>query len=223
MKKDYLFNSLAIFISILGSFGVERLIEDRKEKKEIEILETNLLHELEQNYFSLLALRGTLNSVIDVSDSITSNWKNIDSKKIKNFHQNNIYDRNERIEFILSNSYGFNAKNMYLNSLINSGLILKIKSTTLRNQIESINLLVNEGYLNSNQSIKGNILNWFKVKSENERTLDNNFLFDKHKDFKLLRLLTLRRRNEIYKLSGVEANIKFLEGIIAEIKSSGLF
>ena len=223
MKKDYLFNALAIFISILGSFAVERLIEDRKEKKEIEILETNLLHELEQNYFSLLALRGTLNSVIDVSDSITSNWKNIDSKKIKNFHQNNIYDRNERIEFILSNSYGFNAKNMYLNSLINSGLILKIKSTTLRNQIESINLLVNEGYLNSNQSIKGNILNWFKVKSENESTLDNNFLFDKHKDFKLLRLLTLRRRNEIYKLSGVEANIKFLEGIIAEIKSSGLF
>ena len=223
MKKDYLFNALAIFISILGSFGVERLIEDRKEKKEIEILETNLLHELEQNYFSLLALRGTLNSVIDVSDSITSNWKNIDSKKIKNFHQNNIYDRNERIEFILSNSYGFNAKNMYLNSLINSGLILKIKSATLRNQIESINLLVNDGYLNSNQSIKGNILNWFKVKSEDERTLDNNFLFDKHKDFKLLRLLTLRRRNEIYKLSGVEANIKFLEGIIAEIKSSGLF
>lgn len=223
MKKDYLFNALAIFISILGSFGVERLIEDRKEKKEIEILETNLLHELEQNYFSLLALRGTLNSVIDVSDSITSNWKNIDSKKIKNFHQNNIYDRNERIEFILSNSYGFNAKNMYLNSLINSGLILKIKSTTLRNQIESINLLVNDGYLNSNQSIKGNILNWFKVKSEDESTLDNNFLFDKHKDFRLLRLLTLRRRNEIYKLSGVEANIKFLEGIIAEIKSSGLF
>lgn len=223
MKKDYLFNALAIFISILGSFGVERLIEDRKEKKEIEILETNLLHELEQNYFSLLALRGTLNSVIDVSDSITSNWKNIDSKKIKNFHQNNIYDRNERIEFILSNSYGFNAKNMYLNSLINSGLILKIKSATLRNQIESINLLVNEGYLISNQSIKGNILNWFKVKSEDESTLDNNFLFDKHKDFKLLRLLTLRRRNEIYKLSGVEANIKFLEGIIAEIKSSGLF
>ena len=223
MKKDYLFNALAIFISILGSFGVERLIEDRKEKKEIEILEINLLHELEQNYFSLLALRGTLNSVIDVSDSITSNWKNIDSKKIKNFHQNNIYDRNERIEFILSNSYGFNAKNMYLNSLINSGLILKIKSATLRNQIESINLLVNEGYLNSNQSIKGNILNWFKVKSEDESTLDNNFLFDKHKDFKLLRLLTLRRRNEIYKLSGVEANIKFLEGIIAEIKSSGLF
>ena len=223
MKKDYLFNALAIFISILGSFGVERLIEDRKEKKEIEILETNLLHELEQNYFSLLALRGTLNSVIDVSDSITSNWKNIDSKKIKNFHQNNIYDRNGRIEFILSNSYGFNAKNMYLNSLINSGLILKIKSATLRNQIESINLLVNEGYLSSNQSIKGNILNWFKVKSEDESTLDNNFLFDKHKDFKLLRLLTLRRRNEIYKLSGVEANIKFLEGIIAEIKSSGLF
>ena len=102
-------------------------------------------------------------------------------------------------------------------------LILKIKSTTLRNQIESINLLVSGGYLNSNQDVKQNILDWFKVKSEKERNLDNNFLFDKHKDFKLLRLLTLRRRNEVYKLSLVEANIKFLEEIIAEIKANGLF
>jgi hypothetical protein len=223
MKKEYLFNALAIFISIVGSFGVERLIEYRKEQNEIEILEINLLHELEQNYYSLLSLRGTLNSVIEVSDSITSNWKDIDSRKIKKFHQNNIYDRNERIEFILSNSYGFTSKNMYLNSLVNSGLILKIKSISLRNSIESLNLLVNGGYLSSNQSIKDNILDWFKFKSEDESSLDNNFLFDKHKDFKLLRLLTLRRRNEIYKLSGVEANIKFLEEIIAEIKANGLF
>ena len=223
MKKEYLFNAIAIFISIVGSFGVERLIEYRKEQNEIEILETNLLDELEQNYYSLLSLRGTLNSVIEVSDSITSNWKDIDSKKIKKFHQNNIYDRNERIEFILSNSYGFTSKNMYLNSLINSGLILKIKSISLRNQIESINILISGDYFNSNQSIKDNILDWFKLKSEYESSLDNNFLFDKHKDFKLLRLLTLRRRNEIYKLSGVEANIKFLEEIIAEIKANGLF
>tara|TARA_B100000886_G_scaffold94022_1_gene62184 strand:+ start:968 stop:1639 length:672 start_codon:yes stop_codon:yes gene_type:complete len=223
MKKEYLFNAVAIFVSILGSFGVERLIEDRKEKNENEVLKTNLVHELEQNYYSLLALRATLNSVIDVSDSVTSNWKNIDSKKIINFHQDNIYDINERLEFILSNSYGFTEKNMYLNSLVNSGLILKIKSTTLRNQIESINLLVSGGYLNSNQDVKQNILDWFKVKSEKERNLDNNFLFDKHKDFKLLRLLTLRRRNEVYKLSLVEANIKFLEEIIAEIKANGLF
>lgn len=223
MKKEYLFNAIAIFVSILGSFWVERLIEDRKEKNENEVLKTNLVHELEQNYYSLLALRATLNSVIDVSDSITSNWKNIDSKKIINFHRDNIYDINERIEFILSNSYGFTEKNMYLNSLVNSGLILKIKSTTLRNQIESINLLVSGGYLKSNQDVKQNILDWFKVKSEKERNLDNNFLFDKYKDFKLLRLLTLRRRNEVYKLSLVEANIKFLEEIIAEIKANGLF
>jgi len=223
MKKEYLFNAIAIFVSILGSFGVERLIEDRKEKNENEILKTNLVHELEQNYYSLLALRGTLKSVIEVSDSITLNWKNIDSKKIINFHQNNIYDINERIEFILSNSYGFTIKNMYLNSLVNSGLILKIKSNTLRNQIESINLLVSGDFLTSNQGVKEKILDWFKVKSENERTLDNSFLFDKYKDFKLLRSLTLRRRNEVYKLSLVEANIKFLEEIIAEIKANGLF
>ena len=223
MKKEHLFNAVAIFISIIGSFGVERLIEYRKEQNEIKILETNLLYELEQNYYSLISLRGTLNSVIEVSDSITTNWSNIDSRKIKKFHQENIYDINERIEFILSNSYGFTAKNMYLNSLVNSGLILKIKSITLRTQIESINLLVNGGYFYSNQSVKDNILEWFKVKSEDESSLDNNYLFDKHKDFKLLRLLTLRRRIEIYKLSGVEANITFLKEIIKEIKEKGLF
>ena len=223
MKKEHLFSAVAIFISIIGSFGEEILIEYRKEQNEIKILETNLLYELEQNYYSLISLRGTLNSVIEVSDSITTNWSNIDSRKIKKFHQENIYDINERIEFILSNSYGFTAKNMYLNSLVNSGLILKIKSITLRTQIESINLLVNGGYFNSNQSVKNNILDWFKVKSEDESSLDNNYLFDKHKDFKLLRLLTLRRRNEIYKLSGVEANITFLKEIIKEIKEKGLF
>ena len=223
MKKEYLFNAIAIFVSIVGSFGVERLIEYRKEQNDNKILETNLLHELEQNYYSLIALRGTLNSVIAVSDSITSNWKKINSKKIKNYHQNNIYDRNERIEFILSNSYGFTPKNMYLNSLINSGLILKIRNIVLRNQIESINLLVSKGYLDSNTNIEENIMNWFKEKSEDESTLNNNFLFDKYRDFKLLRLLTMRRRNEIYKLSGVEGNIKFLEQIITEIKMNGLF
>ena len=106
MKKEYVFNAIAIFISILGSFGVERLIENRKENNEIEILESNLLHELEQNYFSLLSLRGTLNSVIEVSDSITINWDIINSNKIKIYHSNNLYDINERIEYILSSSFG---------------------------------------------------------------------------------------------------------------------
>ena len=46
---------------------------------------------------------------------------------------------------------------MYLNSLINSGLILKIKNSTLRNQIESVNLLVSGGYMKSNEVIENNI------------------------------------------------------------------
>ena len=223
MKKEYIFNGLAIFFSVLGSFGVERIIEYRKEQNEIEILETNLIHELEQNYFSLLSLRSTLNSVIEVSDSITANWGRINSEKVKYYHQNNLYDINERIEFILSNSYGLTHKNMYLNSLINSGLILKIKSSNLRNQIESINILVSGGYMKSNDVIERNILGWFNEKSLIEKSLNNDYIFNKHKDFELLRLLTLRRRNEIYKLSGVDGNIHFLEQVIREIKEDGLF
>ena len=223
MKKEYLFNAIAIFISIVGSFGVERLIEYRKEQNEIKILETNLLHELEQNYYSLLSLRGTLNSVIDVSDSITANWNSISSIKVKIFHSNNLYDKNERIELILSNSYGLTPRNMYLNSLINSGLILKIKSSTIRNEIESVNLLVSGNYLQSNKVIENNIKDWFIKYSKKEESLNNELIFNKYKDFELYQFLTLRRRNEVYKLSGVNGNIKFLEEIINEIKANGLF
>ena len=223
MKKEYLFNAIAIFISIVGSFGVERLIEYRKEQNEIKILETNLLHELEQNYYSLLSLRGNLNSVVDVSDSIITNWNSISSIKVKIFHSNSLYDKNERIELILSNSYGLTSRNMYLNSLINSGLILKIKSSTIRNEIESVNLLVSGNYLQSNEVIENNIKDWFIKYSKKEESLNNELIFNKYKDFELYQFLTLRRRNEVYKLSGVNGNIKFLEEIINEIKANGLF
>ena len=223
MKKEYLFNAIAIFISIIGSFGVERLIEYRKVQNEIEILETNLLDELEQNYYSLLSLRGTLNSVIEVSDSITSNWENINSAEVKAIHSNTLYDITERIEYILSSSYGLTPRNMYLNSLINSGLILKIKNSTLRNQIESVNLLVSGGYMKSNEVIENNIKDWFIKYSKKEESLNNDLIFNKYKDFELYQFLTLRRRNAVYKLSGVNGNIKFLEEIINEIKANGLF
>jgi len=223
MKKEYLFNAIAIFISIIGSFGVERLIEYRKEQNEIEILETNLLDELEQNYYSLLSLRGTLNSVIEVSDSITSNWENINSAEVKAIHSNTLYDITERIEYILSSSYGLTPRNMYLNSLINSGLILKIKNSTLRNQIESVNLLVSGRYMKSNEVIENNIKDWFIKYSKKEESLNNDLIFNKYKDFELYQFLTIRRRNEVYKLIGVNGNIKFLDEIINEIKANGLF
>ena len=223
MTKEHLYNAMAIFISIIGSFGVERIIEYRSEQNQIELLENNLIHELEQNYYSLISLRGTLNSVIEVSDSITMNWSTINSEKIKSFHSKSLYDINERIEFILSRSYGLSPKNMYLNSLINSGLILKIKSSTLRNQIESVNLLIKGGYMSSNDLIENNIRKWFIKYSNAEESLNNDLIFDKYKDFELLKFLSLRRRNEVYKLSGVNGNIKFLEEIINEVKEKGLF
>ena len=221
MKKEYLFNAIAIFISIVGSFGVERFIEYRKEQNEIKILETNLLHELEQNYYSLLSLRGTLNSVIQVSDSITSNWGNISSIKVKKSHSNSLYYITERIEHILSSSYELTPRNMYLNSLINSGLILNIRSSTLWNQIESVNLLVSGGYMKSNDVIENNIKDWFIRYSKKGVSLNNDLIFDKYKDFELYQFLTLRRRNEVYKLVGVVGNITFIKEIINEIKESG--
>ena len=223
LKKETVFNAFAIFISILGSFAVERYIQFNKEQAELQILENNLLYELEQNYFSLLSLRGSLKSVIAVSDSTTSNWSGISSQKIKKYHQDNLYDINERIEFILSNSYGFSAKNMYFNSLKNSGLILKIERKELRNEIEVVGSLINRNYYSSNQKISEGIRAWFHEKALIEESLNFDLIFDKHKDFELLTLLSDRRRNEIYKLYGVENDIEFLERLIDDIKTKGMF
>ena len=223
MKKKHLFNSVTIFLSIISSFSIDRYIEYKNERVQLETLEINLLHELEQNYYSLLSLRSKIKSVISVSDSVTANWEVINSKQIKSFHQDNLYDINERIEFILSMSEEYDSKNLYFNSLINSGLILKIKREKLRNEIESVGSLLNSNYFSGNNSITNDILNWFKTKSEIEKSLDNDFIFDKHKDFELMRMLTLRRRNEIYKLTGVNRYIKFIETLIVEVKEEGIF
>ena len=221
--KNNLFNAIAIFFSILGSFAVERFIQDINEKEQLQTLESNLLYELEQNYYSLLSLRGKLKSVISVSDSVTANWSTFNAAKVKSFHQDNLYDVNNRIEFILSRSFSFSPKNMYFNSLTNSGLILKIKRKELRNEIESVGSLINQNYYGSHQGISNDVMDWFKSKSKIERTLNNDIVFNKYKDFNLLQLLTIRRRNEIYKLYGVDNDIKFLKKLIEEVKSKGLF
>ena len=82
------------------------------------------------------------------------NWSTINSEKIKSFHSNSLYDINERIEFILSRSYGLSPKNMYLNS-DKFRINFKNQSSTLRNQIESVNLLI-KGYMSSNDLIENN-------------------------------------------------------------------
>lgn len=223
MKKDGLIQAFAIFFSILGSFGVERYINYRNEQNELKIIERNLLNEMEQNYYSLLSLRGTIESVVAVNDSILVNWEGITSKEIRNYHSNDLYDVNEKLEYILSNSYGYEPKTMYINSLIYSGLILKINSKLLRNKIESFNLYVNSEWLGANENIELEIRDWFKQKSLIEKTLNNDLVFDKYKNFELFRMLRYRRTNEIYKLGTIRGNIRFLEDVIKEIKENGLF
>ena len=82
MKKKHLFNSVTIFLSIISSFSVDRYIEHKNERVQLETLEINLLHELEQNYYSLISLRSKIKSMISVSDSVTGNWEVINSNQI---------------------------------------------------------------------------------------------------------------------------------------------
>ena len=77
--------------------------------------------------------------------------------------------------------------------------------------------------MKSNDVIENNIKDWFIRYSKKGVSLNNDLIFDKYKDFELYQFLTLRRRNEVYKLDGVDENITFIKEIINEIKESGLF
>ena len=77
--------------------------------------------------------------------------------------------------------------------------------------------------MKSNEVIENNIIDWFIKYSKEEESLNNDLIFNKYKDFELYQFITIRRRNEVYKLSGVNGNIEFLDEIINEIKVNGLF
>ena len=85
MKKS-IFNALAIFISIFGSFAVERYISKINVQNSKEILASNILYEIDQNYYSLLEVRTALLAVVEVTDSILFNWETINAEKIKDYY-----------------------------------------------------------------------------------------------------------------------------------------
>ncbi len=101
MKANF-FSAIAIFFSIIGSFSVERYIQKIKLKEDNSILSKNVLYELEQNYFSLLTTRAELKSVVDVTDSILSNWSYLNSEKIKNYYFQNQYALRDDMKTILA-------------------------------------------------------------------------------------------------------------------------
>ena len=221
MKKS-IFNALAIFISILGSFAVERYISKINDQNSKEILASNILYEIDQNYYSLLEVRTALKSVVEVTDSILLNWKTINAKKIKSYYISNQYAKRDDLKTILSISPPHRVKKMYFNSLINSGLILEINNQLIREKIESIYNLINYG-INYGDSNSNKIISWFDEKQLIEKTIDLEFIFNKNKDFDIFKLLNERRRLQVGRLYGVENSIKFFEEIKDGLNKNSFF
>lgn len=221
MKKS-IFNAFAIFISILGSFAVERYISKINAQNSKEILASNILYEIDQNYFSLLEVRTALQAVVEVTDSILINWKTINAKKIRDYYILNQYALRDDLKTILSNSPPHRVKKMYFNSLINSGLILEVKNKLIREKIESVYNIINYGvnYGNSNSE---KIINWFDKKQLIDKTIELDFTFNKHKNFELYKLINERRRLQVGRLYGIENSIKFFEEIKDELNNNSFF
>jgi hypothetical protein len=221
MKKS-IFNALAIFISILGSFAVERYISKINDQNSKEILASNILYEIDQNYYSLLEVRTALKAVVEVTDSILLNWNTINAKKIKSYYISNQYAKRDDLKTILSISPPHRVKKMYFNSLINSGLILEINNQLIREKIESIYNLINYG-INYGDSNSNKIISWFDEKQLIEKTIDLEFVFNKNKDFDIFKLLNERRRLQVGRLYGVENSIKFFEEIKDGLNKNSFF
>jgi len=221
MKKS-IFNALAIFISILGSFAVERYISKINDQNSKEILASNILYEIDQNYYSLLEVRTALQAVVEVTDSILLNWNTINAKKIKSYYVSNQYAKRDDLKTILSISPPHRVKKMYFNSLINSGLILEINNQLIREKIESIYNLINYG-INYGDSNSNKIISWFDEKQLIEKTIDLEFVFNKNKDFDIFKLLNERRRLQVGRLYGVENSIKFFEEIKDGLNKNSFF
>jgi len=221
MKKS-IFNALAIFISIFGSFAVERYISKINVQNSKEILASNILYEIDQNYYSLLEVRTALLAVVEVTDSILFNWETINAEKIKDYYILNQYAQRDDLKTILSSSPQHRVKKMYFNSLINSGLILEVKNKLVREKIESIYSLINNG-VNYGSSNSSKIINWFDEKQLLEKTMDLEFTFNKHKNFEIYKLLSERRRLQVGRLYGVENSINFFEEIKGELDENSFF
>jgi hypothetical protein len=221
MKKS-IFNALAIFISILGSFAVERYISKINDQNSKEILASNILYEIDQNYYSLLEVRTAIQAVVEVTDSILLNWNTINAKKIKSYYISNQYAKRDDLKTILSISPPHRVKKMYFNSLINSGLILEINNQLIREKIESIYNLINYG-INYGDSNSNKIISWFDEKQLIEKTIDLEFVFNKNKDFDIFKLLNERRRLQVGRLYGVENSIKFFEEIKDGLNKNSFF
>tara|TARA_B100001113_G_C20919860_1_gene539607 strand:+ start:42 stop:716 length:675 start_codon:yes stop_codon:yes gene_type:complete len=220
MRKT-IFNFFAIFFSILGSLGVERYIQKKNDLRSKELLILNIKSELKQNYYSLIETRAALKSVVDVTDSITYNWNSINSNKIKEFYYNNQYALRDDMKTILGSRPSYKPKNLYFNSMIYSGLILEIKNIKLRENLEQVYKTID-----NNQSVgsynSNDIYDWFDKLILREKNLNQEKLFDKYKDFELLKLLYDRRRNQVGFLFLTENNIKSFEKILKDLENPEL-
>jgi len=112
MRKTII-SGIAVFISILGSLGVERDIQNYSEKKDKETLILNIRDEIEQNHFSLLKHRTYLKEIVDVTDSIMINWKKIKSITVKKFYYDNQYTLRDGMKTILTYLLSYALKILY--------------------------------------------------------------------------------------------------------------
>lgn len=232
--KQFVIETLAIFIGLLASFSVERC---------------NLKNETIQNTNdSILTLIQEINSNIDYCEEHLKQLKNMKKvneellKNFKTFSKSDLIKLHKKYPF--GHSYNINGslsywntevnyeniyqwmitwwntwapENIYFQSLINSGNLVLIKNHIVRKEIESVyttrkeRVLVNLALLKENSD---KIRGWAEEKRNNSAsTISRESVYDQLKDNKLKNLLEDRDYHVGLRVMSVENYIKSLKNL----------
>ena len=99
---------------------------------------------------------------------------------------------------------------------------LKIENEELRNDLEEIYDVLTFKYdYGSANSEK--ITAWFNSKMIQNKTMNQEKVFNENYDFELYKYLSDRRRTEVGRLYGIENTTEKLKKVIEKVKREGLF
>ena len=236
--RRLLIEATLIFVSVLGSFSIDRYRSESKEKEELNDSVITLGKEIESNLIYAKEYLKQLKNKQYINEYMLQNFSNnIKVKELYQMHDKNPflyeYDVDGKIVyqtkyelFHIKNFIGFwNAwepNTVFFRSMLNSGKLLEIKNDQIRKEIEFIYTKHQERIHNLTQIIRNQTeesSKWWKPYQIMNSNNSPAFIFENNRNnelkFYLQNIVNFNRG----RIVGVENYIKSLNNVIKLISS----
>ena len=236
--KKFLIDGIAIFIGILASFSVENYREDIEEKSILNDSVITLGDEISNNVQYTKEHLTQVKNIEYVTKYIIDNFYTLKVEDLHSIHNNNpflhSFDIDGKIKYIkqyddrdlLVFFYAWLAwepENIFFQSMLNSGALLKIKNQKLRREIESI-YTRQEERVNGMAIVTRNngtpAMEWF---TEKENLYKSDILlrdiFYKHRDQKLKNIMKKKSGTLKNRIIDLENYLQSLQNVVKLIST----